>query len=590
MTQAIATPDRWHQMVPVKNPDIEETVFVYARVSTKEQVHRARDTSEGFSIPAQKDACRAFAERYGWKVTGVYAELGATGRNLNRPEMQRMLADIKIQRPSYVLAYDLSRLSRREIDSLNLLYELREYDTMIRSVTEPFDYGPNGRFLFSNYISNHSFRSRGDGSKVVVGMDRKHASGGTNGAAPAGYRNIKEIINGGRISTVEIDPEYGPLMRLAFELMESGDYSINTALKAVTEAGLRTRPTPARPSKPLTRSAFARALRNPYYVGIVRRKGLSVPGQHEPLISQETFDRVQANLDANRQGGLRTTYTPHYLAGGLYCAKCSRRLGWASHRSRSGDYYAYFSCLSRCHEGACGAAYISERYVEDMVEHIHGQPWLSDREADALRKAFADNVAVKGDVAAKEIARRERKLLELKNQQQKLVQLFYSDAISEDVLKDEQSRIRHEQEDVERWKREATRDASKITAAAEEAIQLLTLPEQAYRSADSRVRRMINFALFERVELWLRPDEDAYDDVAGEIDWDVDLTEHVVLQKHGLHTGQLTSRARLTGVLAQMRTLARALVGPPQPALALVGGSQVVPRGALDTSKSPRWT
>ncbi len=83
--------------------------------------------------------------------------------------------------------------------------------------------------------------------------------------------------------------------------------------------------------------------------------------------------------------------------------------------------------------------------VEDAVVRLHEYEWLSPAEQNALRQAVRTFAGAKTELAAKQVDQHKRRLQELTNQQQKLIQLYYQDAISVDALQAEQDRIEQEQ-------------------------------------------------------------------------------------------------------------------------------------------------
>jgi hypothetical protein len=84
------------------------------------------------------------------------------------------------------------------------------------------------------------------------------------------------------------------------------------------------------------------------------------------------------------------------------------------------------------------------------------------------------------------------RLEELKNQQRKLLHLFYKGEVAEEVLAAEQDRIEAESGEARRWATVAVKDAGEVAETLEEALRLLREPQVAYRKADPRVRRLFN--------------------------------------------------------------------------------------------------
>jgi site-specific DNA recombinase len=73
-------------------------------------------TEEGESLDEQTNRLKAFCVSRGWKVNGVYREEGFSGKDLKRPEFQRMMADIHKGRINSVVVKKIDRLSRSIID------------------------------------------------------------------------------------------------------------------------------------------------------------------------------------------------------------------------------------------------------------------------------------------------------------------------------------------------------------------------------------------------------------------------------------------------------------------------------------------
>ncbi len=290
-------------------------------------------------------------------------------------------------------------------------------------------------------------------------------------------------------------------MGLLFDLAATGLHTLSTLTEIVNEAGLRTRPTPTRPSRAVSRTTVHRILRDDYYTGVVTRKGVKIPGRHDAIVDQGTFQRVQVVLDSHRAGGERSHKHNHHLNGTLYCAVCGIRLGYGRHRGNTGDYYEYFSCLSRVRPGGyCGNPYAPVTQLETAVERLHARkPWLTAQEQAVLRETIHEFIKEKADSAEAEAERHERRLRELHAQQQKLVQLYYRDAVSLEVLEAEQQRIALEQAQAEQWQRQAVAQVDDVMEALDEALRLLSVPGEAYNQADASMRKLLNRAIFARI-------------------------------------------------------------------------------------------
>ena len=117
-----------------------------------------------------------------------------------------------------------------------------------------------------------------------------------------GYLNVREKTAGNEIAKVILDPDRALLVREAFRLYATGEYSL-PELQATMHAKGLTSPYARRPRAPVSVSKLAELLANPFYVGVVQWGGVRYQGQHKVLIPHSLFDRVQQTLRARDVAG-----------------------------------------------------------------------------------------------------------------------------------------------------------------------------------------------------------------------------------------------------------------------------------------------
>ena len=108
-------------------------VALYIRVSTEDQAR------EGYSIQAQKNKLEAYCVSQGWDVVGFYIDDGYSAKDLDRPEMKRMLKHIEQGLIDCVLVYRLDRLTRSVLDLYKLLEIFEQHNCKFKSATEVYD-------------------------------------------------------------------------------------------------------------------------------------------------------------------------------------------------------------------------------------------------------------------------------------------------------------------------------------------------------------------------------------------------------------------------------------------------------------------
>jgi site-specific DNA recombinase len=483
---------------PTSAPDSEAaaTAVIYLRVSSDSQVSKAHDP-EGYSIPTQREGCQRHAERLEARVIGEFVELGRTGTNLRRPALQDMLAALPKLKPTYVIFYDLSRVAREEQDAFWLLGEIKRHGAKLESTLERIDDSPTGLLLYTIMTGVNAHRSRMDGEKVKGGLQRKHADGGSMGPARIGYLNDTETIEGRKIATISVDDARVELVRLGFSLASNGAHTLTTITEVLEEAGLRTRATRKRPSKPMSRSMVHRMLREDYYVGIVTLKGAKRRGRHTAIIDPETFAKVQQVLDAHRASGDRSHKHSHYLVGSqLRCKHCGTRLGYSRNRG-NGGVYEYFTCLSRVSmQGSCGALYFRAHLVERAIERKYKTYLITPEQQAVIREVLHAHAETSRKVARDDAARHERRVRELISQQQKLLDLYYDDGVSKEVLQAEQKRIETEQRAIEKLAAAARYEVAELDQALDDALLLIDTRVAPYLSGNPTERRLINLAIY----------------------------------------------------------------------------------------------
>jgi site-specific DNA recombinase len=473
--------------------ELRATAVIYLRVSSPGQL--TGHNPEGYSIEAQRVACERHAVSLGARIVREYVEPGKTATNMRRPELQRMLAELGDVRPTYVIFYDLSRVARDEFDAFWLLREIEACDAKLESTLERVDDTSTGMLMYGIMASLNAFRSRRDGEKVKVSLERKFLDGGTVGIAHIGYLNVREKVNGREVAAVAVDDERVAYIQMAFDLAATGDHTITTITKILESAGLRTRGSYKRPSKPLHRSIVHRMLRDDYYVGIVTHNGVKGNGRHEAIIDRATFDQVQKVLDSHRISGDRSHKHHHYLKGTIFCV-CGKRLGYGRHRGKCGGQYEYFSCLSRVQrEEQCAAPYFPVAQTERSIVRRYKRETYKDNEQDMVRAALRSFVLSKTEVARRESARHTRRLHDLTGEQQKLVQLYYIGGVSEEVLKAEQERIEGERAKAQQWADAAAAEVEDVIAALDDALAILN-DKIIYEELPKGTRRLVNQAVF----------------------------------------------------------------------------------------------
>ena len=153
----------------------------------------------------------------------------------------------------YVIVHKVDRLARNRYgDDATISYTLQNAGIELVSGCENIDDTPFGRFMHAIVAANAEFYSANLAAEARKGLIQKAKSGGTPTRAPIGYLNVRQIIDGHEIRTIETDPDRAPHVQWAFTAYATGAYTLDTLGDALADRGLLTRPTPSRPAKPIS--------------------------------------------------------------------------------------------------------------------------------------------------------------------------------------------------------------------------------------------------------------------------------------------------------------------------------------------------
>src|SRR6266498_1208538 len=353
----------------------------------------------------------------------------------------------------------------------------------------------------------NEYQSRASGADIAYKMGQKIVRGGSVGKAPIGYLNVREKFEGREVRTVAVDPQRGPLVRMAFELYATGTYGFHALIAALTDAGLRTRPTKRFPTgTPISINAIGNLLRDRYYLGCVEYRGQEYQGRHEPLVSPEVFDRVQQMLDARRAGGVRERNHNHYLKGVVWCHRCRRRLMIMRGKSHTGELYFYYFCQGR-QRHVCDLPYLPVERVETAVLDNYATITLPAELRDRIAARMDEALSGSASTAAELRARVSAQLAKLNTQEDRFLDLIGDPDWPQDKIAARLRKIRDERDRLTRQLDDT--ETPKIATARKTLaylLDLLTDPQELYRQASKRARRVLNQAFFAKI--YMEADDD----------------------------------------------------------------------------------
>ena len=477
---------------------------IYLRVSTTKQADKD-DDAEGYSLPAQREACRRKAEALGAEVVAEFMDRGESAKTADRHEFQRMLRFVRERRDiDFVILDKVDRFARNRRDDANTLFELRSAGAQLVSVKENIDETPGGQLLHAIMAGMAEYYSRNLATEALKGMTQKAKVGGTPGRAPIGYLNIGRRNEDGReVRVVVVDPDRAALVQWAFEAYASGDWTLRTLTEELAARGLKALPHRRKVAGPLPPSNVAHMLKNRYYIGKVTFMGMEYDGRHQPLVPESLFERVQEVFRTHDKRGEKQRVYRHYLKSSVFCAQCGSRLCLTNAKGQ----YLYFFCLGRHKRRTnCNLPYLAASEVERAVEEYYRTFRMPDDVQETVRTGLRAELDQQRQRAEPEIAYARKRVTELGDERRRLARGVVTGAIPEDLAREEQDRIARELADAERLLAASEVVYAEIEDTLERALALVSRVDEVYRTGGPQVRRLANQCFFEMLLVSIEDD------------------------------------------------------------------------------------
>ncbi|WP_158912683.1 recombinase family protein [Caulobacter sp. S45] len=271
---------------------------IYTRKSTEEGLEQAFNT-----LHAQREACEAYVasqKSEGWQaLPTAYDDGGFSGGNLERPAMQRLVADVELGLIDVVVVYKVDRLTRSLSDFARIVEIFDRKGASFVSVTQAFNTTTSmGRLTLNVLLSFAQFEREVTGERIRDKIAASKAKGlWMGGILPLGYE-----VKDKRLVVIETEAQ---VVRLIFNrYAELG--SVNPLLDELRAVGLRSKAWVTRAGRtmgglPFNSGSLYHLLSNAHYVGSIKHKDLLYPGQHPPIVSVELFENVQRQLRLNQR-------------------------------------------------------------------------------------------------------------------------------------------------------------------------------------------------------------------------------------------------------------------------------------------------
>jgi site-specific DNA recombinase len=343
---------------------------IYTRKSTEEGLEQ-----EFNSLDAQRESAEAFIRSQtheGWTcLPERYDDGGFTGGNMERPALQRLLADIQAGKMDCVVTYKVDRLSRSLLDFAKMMETFEQHGVSFVSITQQFNSATSmGRLILNVLLSFAQFEREIIAERTRDKMAATRRKGKWSGGTPVlGY----DLDPRGR--RLHVNDDEAQRVRAIFAL-----YLEHQALLPVVQelarrgwVGKRWQTRHGRPrgGRPFDKTSLYRLLTNVLYAGKVRYKDEIHDGEQPALIDADTFGRVQALLKSHgpEVGPPSVQRFTALLKGLLRCVCCDCAMTPAHTTRQGGLRYRYYTCVQAQKNGwqSCPSKSIPAAPIEELV-------------------------------------------------------------------------------------------------------------------------------------------------------------------------------------------------------------------------------
>ncbi len=333
---------------------------LYSRKSTESEERQV------LSIESQVKEMLLLAERENLEVVEIKRESHSAKETGQRPIFNEIVDDLNAGKYNGILTWAPDRSSRNAGD-LGRIVDLMDAGKRheIRTFSQKFSNNPNEKFLLTILGGQAKLENDNRGINVKRGLRTRCEMGLWPGYPPLGYLNQKRMD---KKCQLIVDPARAPVIKQIFEKVANEKWSGRQVYNWLKfKLNFYTRG-----NKSLTLSGIYRILDNRFYYGLFeypRKSDNWYEGKHTPLITQELWEKAQAQLTRdnivreNKEFAFTKLFTCGYCGSGI-----SAEEKWKPLKDGTSAHYIYYGC-SRARDRNCKNKYIRE---EELIEQLLG--------------------------------------------------------------------------------------------------------------------------------------------------------------------------------------------------------------------------
>ncbi|NRD80039.1 recombinase family protein [Bacillus sp. BRMEA1] len=479
---------------------------IYIRVSTEEQ-------KNNFSLKAQESVIRDYADNKGMEIYDVYCDDGYSGKDFNRPDVQRMFKDLSEDRFTIILVWKVDRLSRKNTDVLIFIDKhLTPYNKKLVITSIDIDSSTTTGYMFISLLSTFASYERATIiDRVNSGMQKRAEEGLWNGGTVLGYDSVEKFLVVNEVEQKLVEDIF---------TMRANGLGFKAIVNILNKRGEKTKN-----KNPFSISSVKFVLKNPLYIGKIRwgehrelneksQKGKSEPlyidGIHTPIISLDLWEKVQKvnQLQEEAFSNNRNFKGDFFLSGILRCPKCGAGTVMCMTKKRDGEgYHLYYMCQSYHSKGrtACSTNLIKKDVVEQKVLSVISELIQNEEIINKIIQKLDSEKEDTFEPVYKEFEIYQAKLNSLLSKQIKLDSDYFDEKIETQLYNRLSNELQIQIDEFKKKVSKQSREIEKVSAQnninKEVVVAALHNFNELFNKADSEEKKMLIRALIKEIHM-----------------------------------------------------------------------------------------
>ena len=387
-------------------------VAIYIRVSTKKQAE------EGYSLEAQKERLEKLCETNGYIIYKVYSDEGKSAKNTKRTAYQEMMEDMRQGKFDKIIVTKLDRISRSLIDLEELIQDLQKNGCSFETASEKIDLDSSIGVMFVRLLGIFAqFERERIAERINDTFEEMVAQGkAITGTQPFGYK----VENG----MVVIDEDKKDIVIDMFNTYEKMQSQRAAFTKLKEKYDLK-----------MALNGYIKILKNPIYIGQYKNN----EEYTTPIISKKQFDNVQKIMKSKNVKVYEHSRT-HLFSGLIIDIHCGCKMTANTYHANTSYEGTQYRCTNYMNNKTCDSkSVVNEKFLEK---------YLLDNLATEINEYF-NKIKIEYKEHNKNKVNYEKRIKSLKEELERLNNIFLKKRITEEKYDSEYERIEKEINDLQ---------------------------------------------------------------------------------------------------------------------------------------------